>query len=65
MIASFPVLFYLVFKCVSDTNYFAEEGVIPPQNTEMKHKSTGLGTEIVGQEYEKPTASTIEWFNRN
>ncbi|KAF5598145.1 hypothetical protein FPANT_3909 [Fusarium pseudoanthophilum] len=28
---SFPIMFFLMFKYVSDTNYFAEEGVIPPQ----------------------------------
>jgi hypothetical protein len=39
MILSFPVLFYLVLRCVSDTNYFTEEGVIPPQ-------SVGPGLEV-------------------
>jgi hypothetical protein len=32
MFLSFPVLFYLVLRCVSDTDYFAEEAVIPPQS---------------------------------
>ncbi|KAH6879426.1 hypothetical protein B0T10DRAFT_464470 [Thelonectria olida] len=31
---SFPVMFYLVLEHVSDTNYFAEEGVIPPQEVQ-------------------------------
>ncbi|KAJ6438094.1 hypothetical protein O9K51_08683 [Purpureocillium lavendulum] len=31
-IVSFPVMFFLALKYVSDTNYFAEEGVIPPKD---------------------------------
>lgn len=30
MLASFPIMYFLVLKCVTDTNYFFEEGVIPP-----------------------------------
>lgn len=30
MIGSFPIMFFLVYKCVSDTNYFTEAHVIPP-----------------------------------
>lgn len=32
MIISFPVMFFLVIKCVPDSNYFSEEGVIPPEH---------------------------------
>ena len=43
MIGSFPIMFFLVWKCVPDTNYFAEDNVIPPAivaaNTDMKEVS--------------------------
>ncbi|KAH8694312.1 membrane transporter [Talaromyces proteolyticus] len=32
MIISFPILYYIVMKCVPDTNYFSEDNVIPPQH---------------------------------
>ena len=31
MIGSFPILFFLVWKCIADTNYFSEDVVIPPK----------------------------------
>jgi hypothetical protein len=30
MVVSFPIMFFLVVKCVPDTNYFTETMVIPP-----------------------------------
>jgi hypothetical protein len=32
MIISFPIMYYIVMKCVLDTNYFTEDNVIPPQH---------------------------------
>jgi hypothetical protein len=32
MVVSFPIMFFLVVKFVSDTNYFTEDAVIPPDH---------------------------------
>ncbi|GIC92870.1 uncharacterized protein Aud_009345 [Aspergillus udagawae] len=68
MILSFPVLFYLVFRCVSDTNYFAEEGVIPPQSvgTAPKFSAVMNDPEDAGTEktYGMETSGVVELEER-
>ncbi|GFF45122.1 uncharacterized membrane protein C6F6.04c [Aspergillus udagawae] len=68
MSLSFPVLFYLVFRCVSDTNYFAEEGVIPPQSvgTAPKFSAAMNDPEDAGTEktYGMGTSAAVELEER-
>ncbi|GFG17886.1 uncharacterized membrane protein C6F6.04c, partial [Aspergillus udagawae] len=68
MILSFPVLFYLVFRCVSDTNYFAEEGVIAPQSvgTAPKFSAARNDPEDAGTEktYGMETSGVVELEER-
>ena len=37
MVISFPIMYFLVFKFVSDTNYFSESNVIPPDHVMREH----------------------------
>lgn len=37
MIISFPIMFFLVTKIVTDTNYFNEDTVIPPEHICIKN----------------------------
>lgn len=56
-------MFFLVLKHVSDTNYFAEESVIPPQEIQdSKMGNFGVATDVVGIEngVEKPSANLTE-----
>jgi hypothetical protein len=48
MLASFPIMYFLVIKCVKDTNYFSEATVIPPeyagiQKSQAAAQETELG----------------------
>ena len=40
VLISFPIMYFLVFKCVSDTNYFSENAVIPPVHVLVKAEPT-------------------------
>ncbi|KAH0334983.1 membrane transporter, partial [Aureobasidium melanogenum] len=55
MAVSFPIMFFLVLKCVTDTNYFCEEGVIPPQHVIDEQK---IQMEVV-ENVETAPAKTI------
>lgn len=49
MLVSFPIMYFLVIKCVKDTNYFSEATVIPPeyagiQKSQAEAPEVELGT---------------------
>lgn len=42
MTVSFPIMYFLVGKCVSDTNYFSEETVIPPEHVRAEKGASSV-----------------------
>ncbi|KAF7556673.1 hypothetical protein G7Z17_g1267 [Cylindrodendrum hubeiense] len=61
-VVSFPVMFYLVLKYVSDTNYFAEEGVIPPQEIQESAAKGNFGAVQDGATIEDGTDKAVTDF---
>lgn len=47
MVVSLPIMFFLIFRCVLDSNYFVEASVIPPQHVLQGHKMAGLDRDAV------------------
>lgn len=45
MLVSFPIMYFLVIKCVKDTNYFSEATVIPPEYASIQ-KSQAEAPEV-------------------
>lgn len=49
MLASFPIMYYLVIKCVKDTNYFSEATVIPPEYAGIQKSQTATQEIEIGK----------------
>jgi hypothetical protein len=70
MYVSLPIILYLIYTYTTDTNYFMEDTVIPPQRIEEAMLAAGLVTEkevdaIIEKELEaeKPAGVTVTIAN--
>jgi hypothetical protein len=50
---SFPVMFFVCWKCTTDTNYFKEDDVIAPMHVRLEHEHESPSKIINGEEVEE------------
>ena len=60
MVISFPIMCFLVLECVSDTNYFTEDVVIPPDHMRLKAETTTTLVNKLSRQRQSPSQKEQE-----